>query len=155
MFQNCRIGEGALSAVTYLNGMIMEVSENYTKDAYIFKGDFKSFFMSMSKSLLWEMIDLFIRDNYKGDDIECLLYILRTVIFHQPQHKCYRNHRYIYGMSCLMIKVCFMLIRIMVLPPAVFMRRNSQILSALVLITMFPKYWESSIMCVLWMISPL
>ena len=67
--KNCRIGEGALSAVTYLNGMIMEVSENYTKDAYIFKGDFKSFFMSMSKSLLWEMIDLFIRDNYKGDDI--------------------------------------------------------------------------------------
>ena len=89
--KNCRIGEGALSAVTYLNGMIMEVSENYTKDAYIFKGDFKSFFMSMSKSLLWEMIDLFIRDNYKGDDIECLLYILRTVIFHQPQHKCYRK----------------------------------------------------------------
>ena len=42
--KNCRIGEGALSAVTYLNGMIMEVSENYTKDAYIFKGDFKSFF---------------------------------------------------------------------------------------------------------------
>ena len=37
------------------------------------------------------MIDLFIRDNYKGDDIECLLYILRTVIFHQPQHKCYRK----------------------------------------------------------------
>ena len=63
----------------------MEDSENYTKDAYIFKGDFKSFFMSMSKSLLWEMIDLFIRDNYKGDDIECLLYILRTVIFHQPK----------------------------------------------------------------------
>jgi len=89
--KNCRIGEGALSAVIYLNGMIMEVSENYTKDAYIFKGDFKSFFMSMSKSLLWEMIDLFIRDNYKGDDIECLLYILRTVIFHQPQHKCYRK----------------------------------------------------------------
>ena len=55
----------------------------------------------------------------------------------------------------VIMTICFMLIRIMVLPPAVFMRRNSQILSALVLITMFPKYWESSIMCVLWMISPL
>ena len=86
--KNCRIGEGALSAVTYLNRMIMEVSENYTKRRIHFSRVIsKAFFMSMSKSLLWEMIDLFIRDNYKGDDIECLLYILRTVIFHQPQHK--------------------------------------------------------------------
>lgn len=47
--------------------------------------------MSMSKSLLWEMIDIFVRDNYKGDDIECLLYLLRVVIFHQPQKKCHRK----------------------------------------------------------------
>ena len=58
----------------------------------------------MSKSLLWEMIDLFIRDNYKGDDIECLLYILRTVIFHQPQHKCYRKEPLVFAMSCLTMK---------------------------------------------------
>lgn len=133
----------------------MEVSENYTKDAYIFKGDFKSFFMSMSKSLLWEMIDLFIRDNYKGDDIECLLYILRTVIFHQPQHKCYRKSPLHLWDELPHDKSLFHADPDHGFAPAVFMRRNSQILSVLVLITMFPKYWESSIMCVLWMISPL
>lgn len=89
--KNCRIGEGCLSAVMRMDEMIKEVSKNYTQDAYIFKGDLKSFFMSMSKSLLWEMIDIFVRDNYKGDDIECLLYLLRVVIFHQPQKKCHRK----------------------------------------------------------------
>ena len=89
--KNCRIGEGCISAITRMDEMIKEASENYTQDAYIFKGDLKSFFMSMSKSLLWEMIDLFIRDKYKGDDIECLLYLVRTIIFHQPQNKCHRK----------------------------------------------------------------
>jgi hypothetical protein len=89
--KNCRIGEGCLSAVMRMDEMIKEVSKNYTQDAYIFKGDLKSFFMSMSKSLLWEMIDIFVRDNYKKDDIECLLYLLRVVIFHQPQKKCHRK----------------------------------------------------------------
>lgn len=89
--KNCRKGEGCLSAVRYMDSMIKGVSENYTQDAYIFKGDLKSFFMSMSKSLLWEMIDLFIRENYKGDDIECLLYLLSVIIFHQPQKKCHRK----------------------------------------------------------------
>ena len=89
--KNCRIGEGCLSAVMRMDEMIKEVSGNYTQDAYIFKGDLKSFFMSMSKPLLWEMIDIFVRDNYKGDDIECLLYLIRVVIFHQPQNKCHRK----------------------------------------------------------------
>ena len=89
--KNCRKGEGCLSAVHYLNDMIVEVSENYTTDAYIFKDDIQSFFMSISKSLIWEMINLFVMDNYKGDDIECLLYLLAVTIFHCPQNKCHRR----------------------------------------------------------------
>ncbi len=103
--------------------------------------------MSMSKSLLWEMIDLFIRDNYKCDDIECLLYILRTVIFHQPQYKCYRKSPLHLWDELPHDKSLFHADPDHGFAPAVFMRRNSQILSVLVLITMFPKYWESSIMC--------
>ena len=89
--KNCRKGEGCLSAVHYLNNMIVEVSENYTADAYIFKDDLFSFFMSISKSLVWEMLNIFVRDNYKGDDIECLLYLLAVTIFHCPQNKCIRR----------------------------------------------------------------
>ena len=89
--KNCRKGEGCLSAVHYLNNMIVEVSEHYTADAYIFKDDLFSFFMSISKSLVWEMLNIFVRDNYKGDDIECLLYLLAVTIFHCPQNKCIRR----------------------------------------------------------------
>lgn len=89
--KNCRKGEGCLSAVQCLNNMIIQVRENYTKDAYVFKDDLQSFFMSISKSLVWEMINLFVRDNYKGDDIECLLYLLSVTIFHRPQEKCIRR----------------------------------------------------------------
>lgn len=80
-----------MSAVHYLNNMIVEVSEHYTADAYIFKDDLFSFFMSISKSLVWEMLNIFVRDNYKGDDIECLLYLLAVTIFHCPQNKCIRR----------------------------------------------------------------
>ena len=89
--KNCRKGEGCLSAVYYLNDMIVEVSKNYTIDAYVLKADFLNFFMSISKSLVWEMMDIFLRDNYKGDDIDCLLYLLVVTIFHCPQDKCHRR----------------------------------------------------------------
>lgn len=89
--KNCRKGEGCLSAISYLDGMIKEVSGHYTNDAYVFKDDIQSFFMSISKSLVWEMINLFVREKYKGDDMECLLYLLSITIFHCPQNKCIRR----------------------------------------------------------------
>ncbi len=89
--KNCRKGEGNIKAVQSLYDIIFKVSEGYTKDAWIFKGDIRSFFMSISKSLLWEMVELFIRERYQGEDKECLLYLLRVTIFHRPQEKCHRH----------------------------------------------------------------
>lgn len=89
--KNCRKGEGSLKMVREVDEMIREESENYTKDAYIFKGDVSNFFMSIDKDTLWEMIDDFIRCNYDGDDMDCLLYLLSVTIFHNPQEKCIRK----------------------------------------------------------------
>lgn len=89
--KNCRKGEGNLKMVQEVAAMIKEVSEYYTGDAYIFKGDFANFFMSLDKSILWEMIDDFVRGHYQGDDIDCLLYLLSVTIFHSPQDKCIRK----------------------------------------------------------------
>lgn len=125
--KNCRIGEGCLSAVMRMDEMIKEVSKNYTQDAYIFKGDLKSFFMSMSKSLLWEMIDIFVRDNYKKDDIECLLYLLRVVIFHQPQKNVVGSLPYIYGINCRKTKVCFTAARNVASPLVIFLLKSLRI----------------------------
>lgn len=89
--KNCRKGEGNLKMVLEVAQMLKEVSEDYTRDAYIFKGDFANFFMSIDKGLTWEMIDDFVRGYYEGDDLDCLLYLLNVTIFHCPQDKCIRK----------------------------------------------------------------
>ena len=89
--KNCRKGQGGMKMISEVDAMIKEVSENYTTDAYIFKGDFANFFMSIDKAIMWEMIDDFVRGHYDGDDLECLLYLLNVTIFHSPQDKCIRK----------------------------------------------------------------
>lgn len=94
---NCRKGYGQFSAIERLETLIQECSENYTGDCWIVELDISGFFMSISKSLLWEMIELFLRDNYTGDDIECLIYLHRVSLFNQPQKGCrFRTDRYLW-----------------------------------------------------------
>ena len=88
---NCRKGFGTLAAVNRLESMIMEVSENYTKEAYVGKYDIVSFFMSIDVRILWDLLEPFIREKYKGDDLEMLLYLLKLTIFHRPQDNCERR----------------------------------------------------------------
>ena len=71
--------------------MMKDVSENYTRDAYVFKGDFANFIMSIDKAIMWEMIDDFVRGSYEGEDLDCLLYLLSVTIFHCPQDRCIRK----------------------------------------------------------------
>ncbi len=84
--KNCRIGQGVHAAVREAQKMIDE-----HPDWWVGRFDVEGFFMSMDKALLYEMLDIFIRDNYKGDDIECLLYITRIIVFHCPQDNCIRR----------------------------------------------------------------
>ena len=50
---NCRKGFGTQAAVLRVYDIIEEITENYTKEAYIGKYDLKSFFMSIDKDILW------------------------------------------------------------------------------------------------------
>jgi hypothetical protein len=47
--------------------------------------------MSIDQALLWEMIEIFVREYYQHDDLACLLYLLRVTIFHRPQDHCKRR----------------------------------------------------------------
>ena len=84
--KNYRVGHGVHSAVNEAQRMV-----NEHPDWWVGRFDIEGFFMSMDKALLFEMLDIFIRDNYKGDDIECLLYITRIIVFHCPQDNCVRR----------------------------------------------------------------
>ena len=88
---NCRKGFGTLAAVNRLESLILEVSGNYSAKAYIGKYDIVSFFMSIDVRILWQLLEPFIRENYKGSDVDMLLYLLRITIFHRPQDNCERR----------------------------------------------------------------
>lgn len=66
----------------------MEVSENYTEDAYVMGIDLKGFFMSIYKPLLAKMVDDFIVRNYHGDDKEDLRWLCNMVVMHHPEKDC-------------------------------------------------------------------
>ena len=88
---NCRKGKGQLYGINMLKDDIRKCSEDYTKDCYIMKLDLKGFFMSIDKMLLAEMIDRFILEFYKDEDIEDLRYLCHTVILHCPEKNCERH----------------------------------------------------------------
>lgn len=83
---NCRKGKGQLAGIRQLQEDIMEVSENYTEDAYVMGIDLKGFFMSICKPLLAKMVDDFIVRN--GDDKEDLRWLCNMVVMHHPEKDC-------------------------------------------------------------------
>lgn len=85
---NCRKGKGTQRAVLALRNDILEVSKNYSKKAWIGRFDVQSFFMSIDIRILEEKAVTFIRDTYRGDDIELLVYLLIVTIRHRPQGNC-------------------------------------------------------------------
>lgn len=85
---NCRKGKGQLAGIRQLQEDIMEVSENYTEDAYVMGIDLKGFFMSIYKPLLAKMVDDFIVRNYHGDDKEDLRWLCNMVVMHHPEKDC-------------------------------------------------------------------
>ncbi len=88
---NCRKNFGTLKAVAALENDIIEVSQNYTKEAWVGRFDLKSFFMSIDLTILWRLLKAFIIKEYKGGDIDTLIYLTEIVVFHRPQENCYRN----------------------------------------------------------------
>lgn len=88
---NCRKGFGTLAAVKAAEKGMREVSDYYTKQAWVFKGDLVSFFMSIRRDLLWYLLERFIRRHYDGGDKEVLLRTVKTVVYHHPEDDCIIN----------------------------------------------------------------
>lgn len=88
---NCRKGYGTSSAVKALERDIIEVSQNYTCDAWVAKIDIRSFFMSIDTRILWGFLHDFINENYTGNDKDVLLYLTEVTVMHRPQENCIRK----------------------------------------------------------------
>lgn len=85
---NCRKEKGVLYGVKRVHQMIKECSCNYTKDCYVGKFDMQGFFMTIDKSILLNKLITFVKQNYKGDDIDLLLYLIDKVVSNKPQNNC-------------------------------------------------------------------
>lgn len=57
---NCRRGYGTDKAVRHVADGMCRVSDNYRKEAWVFRGDLVGFFMSIDKDLLWYRLERFI-----------------------------------------------------------------------------------------------
>lgn len=90
---NCRKDFGTMRAVRRLSTQMYNVSNGYRYKAYIGRFDIRSFFMSIDCVILEEMLVEFIQENYKNDDIETLIYLVKTVVRHDPQKNCVKRGR--------------------------------------------------------------
>lgn len=88
---NCRKGYGTLRAVRHLEYGVQQITEGYTKSAWIGKFDLQSFFMSIDKNRLWEMLREFIETHYHESDKDTLLWLAEITIKHRPQDNCIRK----------------------------------------------------------------
>ena len=88
---NCRQGFGTSSAVAAFKADVELVTRGYTREAWIGGFDVQAFFMSIDPVVLWGLLRPFILQNYKGDDIDVLLYLTETVLLNRPQDNCVKK----------------------------------------------------------------
>ena len=85
---NCRKGFGVLAAQRQLYKDMRKTSKNFTKPMWVGHFDLISFFPSINVNLLWDFLEDFIKEVYKGDDIDDVSYITEVVVKHRPQFNC-------------------------------------------------------------------
>lgn len=81
----CRKGKGMLAASKYLRSMVLKVTKNKTRSAYYGQFDIKSFFMSIDREVLLEILLRKINREFKNTDE--LVWLVEKVVNHDPTKK--------------------------------------------------------------------
>lgn len=84
----CRKGKGTDYGIEHIRLQMERVSENYSKEAWILKCDLQGFFMSIDRSLLYNLLEVVVRERYYEPDIEWWLWLWKKVILHDPSKNC-------------------------------------------------------------------
>lgn len=88
---SCREGKGTQYGVLRCKKQIEECTSNYTEEAWILKGDFKSFFMTIDLDLLYSKLEKFVYEKvYNEDDMKAnyTCWLIHTVLFAHPENNC-------------------------------------------------------------------
>ncbi len=87
---SCRKGKGTLYGIRRCEMHMRECSNDFKDTCYILKGDLKSFFMTICKSLLYQRICRLLEER-GGFDQETLCFmehIIGLIVFNRPQDNC-------------------------------------------------------------------
>ena len=88
---NCRKGCGTQAAVCALRHDLLDITQGYTRTAWVGRFDIRSFFTQIDIRILESLVTDFVRKHYHGEDQELLLYLLAVTIRHRPQDHCARR----------------------------------------------------------------
>lgn len=88
---NNRVGMGTDKAIQRVYRDIREVSENYTRDAYIIQWDLQGYFPNANCDIIRERIQGLVKEMYTGEDKEDLLWMIMIAVNSNPQRHCYRK----------------------------------------------------------------
>lgn len=86
-----REGRGTLYGVKRIASQLRDVSCHYTDDCYIMRLDIEGFFMSINKKMLYEEVERFVNERYKGNDRMLLLHLIRLTVMNRPEENCIRK----------------------------------------------------------------
>lgn len=87
---SCRKKKGTSRGIDRVNYFLRSCSDNYQKECWILKLDIEGYFMSMDRTILWNMIcTAFFRKKKKEDNLDLILYLLQKVIFNDPTDNCF------------------------------------------------------------------
>ena len=85
---SCRKWKGGLRAAQHLHEEIFKATNGYTTDAWIYKMDFKGFFMSVDTELWTKRLCEWIDEHVRTSDVERLKYLARVIYQSLPQCNC-------------------------------------------------------------------
>lgn len=92
---SCQKGKGTLDGILRLRKHIRVVSQGYTKETYVIKCDIKTFFMSIERIKLYEIISKNLKKQFKGRPLMCMFLdrIWYKVIMDDPMKGVHRRGR--------------------------------------------------------------
>ena len=92
---SCRVGKGNSFGVSRLEHHIRSCSENYRHPCYVLKLDIESYFMSIDRKILYEIVRSRILSyasrNECSFNVPFVLRLLALIIFNDPLRGCYRK----------------------------------------------------------------
>lgn len=73
----CIPGRGTLYGVNRLESHIRKFTKNWTEDKFYLKCDFQSFFVSIDKNILFDILSKYIKDDFSK-------WLTHVILFHNP-----------------------------------------------------------------------